>query len=392
MVIREKYLEEIRGFYDSDLIKIITGVRRSGKSVILEQVMSEIGQKTDNIIALDFDDRATTGRINVWTDIVDYVDESRTDGFCYVFLDEVQEIPEWYMACRALRRQNCSVFVTGSNSKLLSGEFTKELSGRYVSFRVRPFVYRELQQYAHELGRDVSMMDYLVWGGFPKRLEFTGEKDQRRYLNDLDENIVMNDIIKRYQIRKADAFRRVADFVLISNARKCSAKSIADYMTGNGEPIGANTVQKWVDYLKEAYVIDSLPTFSRKAKARLARSDKLYDCDPALNSIRCQNGRYDLTHNLENIVYNELVYLGYEVYVYDNNGREIDFMAEKDGKKTYIQVSWSVLDEKTWQREFSAFGSLTQIDRKLLITNDELDYSTSNVTHIRLKDFLENGC
>ena len=392
MVIREKYLEDIRGFYESDLIKIITGVRRSGKSVILEQVMNEIRQKTDNVVSLDFDDRATTAKITKWEDIVDWIISHRTEGLCYVFLDEVQEIPDWHLACRSLRRQNCSVFVTGSNSKLLSGEFTKELSGRYVSFRVRPFVYRELQQYAHELGREISVMDYLVWGGFPKRAEFTSEKNLRRYLNDLDETIVMNDIIKRYKIRKADAFRRVANFVLVSNARKCSAKSIADYMTGNGERIGANTVQKWISYLEEAYVIDSLPTFSRKARKKLNQSDKLYDCDPALNSIRCQDGRYDLTHNLENVIYNELVYLGYSVFVYDNNGREVDFLAEKDGKKTYIQVSWSVVDEKTWKREFSAFETLTQIDRKLIITNDDLDYSTSNVTHIKLGDFLKYGC
>lgn len=167
MIIREKYIAEVRGFYKSDLIKIITGVRRCGKSVILEQIMNEIRSVSGNIVYLDFDDRAVTSSIETWQDIVRYVQEKRTDGLCYVFLDEVQEIEGWPAACRSLRRENCSVFITGSNSKLLSREFTSELSGRYVSFRVRPFVYRELLEYGRELGRDVSVTDYLIWEVFP---------------------------------------------------------------------------------------------------------------------------------------------------------------------------------------------------------------------------------
>ena len=146
MIQREKYIREIRGFYDSDLIKIITGVRRCGKSVILEQIHNEIKKKTDNIVSLDFDDRAVTDSIITWKDICSYVSKHKKRGLCYVFLDEVQEIAGWETACRSLRRENCSVFISGSNSKLLSREFTKELSGRYVAFRIRPFVYRELQE------------------------------------------------------------------------------------------------------------------------------------------------------------------------------------------------------------------------------------------------------
>ena len=159
-------------------------------------------------------------------------------------------------------------------------------------------------------------------------------------------------------------------------------------MKGNGTNCTANTVQKWIGYLAEAYIIDQIPRYSRKAKRELEQTRKLYNSDVALNSIRVTNGRFDLTHNLENIVYNELLYRGYSLSVYDNNGREIDFLAEKDGKRYYVQVAYSVEDEKAYTREFSAFGSISQIDKKILITNDELDYSTSNVEHIRLKDFL----
>ena len=388
MIKREKYLSEIRGFVDSDLVKVITGVRRCGKSVILEQLLEEIGHKSDNVVYLDFENRAVNAMISDWTDIVGYVSANRKDGLCYVFLDEVQEIAGWATAVRSLRRDNCSVFITGSNSKLLSREFTKELSGRYVSFRIRPFVYKELKEYAEELHKTVSVTDYLVWGGFPKRLEFSRTEEQRRYLNDLDETIVVNDIINRFKIRKSDEFKKLANFLLISNARLYSAKSISDYMRSHGIELSANTVTKWVGYLSEAYIIDQIPRYSQKAKKELEQSKKLYDCDVALNSIRRPDNRYDLTHNLENVVYNELLYRGYTLSVFDNNGREIDFLAEKNGKKYYVQVALSVAEDRTYEREFGAFRAISQIDKKIIITNDDLDYSTSNVEHIRLSDFL----
>ncbi len=388
MVYREKYLSEIRGFYHSDLIKVITGVRRCGKSIVLEQIREELGRSSDNMVALDFDDRIATADIVTWQDIVYYVQNHRREGLCYVFLDEVQEIDGWSNACRALRRENCSVFITGSNSKLLSKEFTRELSGRYVSFRIRPFVYTEMAEYAQQLGREFSIPDYLVWGGFPKRLEFATLPEQKRYLSDLNETIVANDLINRYKIRKQDEFRRVTNFVLISNSRNYSAKSISDYMLGNGVDISSNTVQKWIGYLRSAYIIDEVSRYSRKAKKELEQSKKIYNCDVSLNSIRCRDNRFDLTHNLENIVYNELLYRGFSVTVYNNSGHEIDFLAEKDLKKTYIQVAYSVVEEKTWNREFGAFAGLPVYDRKVVITNDDMDFSTSAVEHIRLSDFL----
>lgn len=390
MIKREKYLSRIRGFYNSDLIKVITGVRRSGKSVILDQIKEEIGKLSTNIVSLNFEDRAITSTIKTWEDIVNHVQANRSsDELCYVFLDEVQEIKDWAIAVRTLRVKNCSVFITGSNSKLLSSEFTQELSGRYVAFRVRPFVYTELQEYAKELNKTVSISDYLIWGGFPKRIEFS-PADQRRYLNDLDETIVINDIITRYRIRKVEDFKKVVNFILISNSRIYSYRSISATLQGQGHAISANTIQKWISYLAEAYVIDQIPRYSRKAKKELEESHKLYDCDVAINSIRVSDGRFDLTHNLENIVYNELVFRDYKVSVYDNNGKEIDFLAIKDNKQYYIQVAYSVVDEKAYNREFIAFSNIDQSNKKILITNDDIDYSTSTVQHIKLSDFL-NG-
>ena len=390
MIPREKYLSEIRGFYDDDLIKVITGVRRCGKSIVLEQIKEELAVKTDNMVSFDFDDRIATSDIESWQDIVYCVQKHRKHGLCYVFLDEVQEIDGWANACRALRRENCSVFITGSNSKLLSREFTKELSGRFVSFRIRPFVYLELVQYAKELKKDCSVSDYLIWGGFPKRLEFQTLQEQNRYLSDLNETIVANDLINRYHIRKQNEFRKVVNFILLSNSRIYSAKSISDHMIGNGISVTPNTVQKWIGYLESAYIIDEVSKYSRKAKKELEQSRKIYNCDVALNSIRCRDNRFDLTHNLENIVYNELMFRGFSVTVYDNNGREIDFLAERNRKKYYIQVAYSVVEDKAWKREFGAFSGIPAIDRKIIITNDDVDFSTSAVEHIKLSAFLTN--
>ena len=390
MIQREKYISEIRPFYQSDLIKIITGVRRCGKSIILEQIMNEIKIQTSNIIYLDFEDRAITSNIINCQDLIDYIDQTRNqDQLCYVFLDEIQTIDNWAIACKTLRRHNCSLFITGSNSKLLSREFTKELSGRYISFRIRPFVYKELEAYAKELGKSINTTDYLVWGGFPKRIEFDSMEAQKRYLNDLDDTIVLNDIINRYKIRKSEDFKKVVNFILISNARNYSAKSISDYMNSHGTKCSINTVKKWIGYLEEAYIIDTIKQYSTRTKKELEYPTKIYNCDVALNSIRKLNNRYDLTHNLENIVYNELLYMGYDVSVFDNRGKGIDFLAQKENLKYYIQVAYSVAEDKAYDREFNAFNNLSQIDKKIIITTDEIDYSTSNVEHIQLKKFLQ---
>lgn len=388
MIKREHYLKSIRPFYDSDLIKIITGIRRSGKSVILDQVINEIKEKTDNFIYLNFEDKKIKDKINNGDLLIEYVENNRKEGKCYVFLDEVQVIDDWSSAVKTLRLHNNSVFVTGSNSKLLSKEFTKELSGRYVSFQVRPFVYKEIKEYAKELNIEVPIIDYIVWGGFPKRFEFNNEA-KNVYLKDLENTIVINDLINRYKIKKVDLFKSLVNFVLQSNSRIISAKSIHDYIKHSHESCSINTIIKYIDYLEEAYIIEKIKPFSTKKKNELKYYYKVYNEDVAFNSLKCIDGRYDLTHNLENIVYNELIYMGYNLNVYSDGNSEIDFLAQKDNKKYYIQVAYSLEDEKTYNREFRPFANLDNTNKKIIITNDEIDYSTSTVVHIKLKDFLE---
>ena len=405
MIQREHYIEQVRPFYESDLIKIITGIRRCGKSVIMEQIIKEISEKTGSTFRCIqkkgipylfcrykkrkcFEDKKVSANLTNADQLISYVEENKKDGKCYLFFDEIQTLDGWQDACKTLRLYNYSLFITGSNSKLLSGEFTKELSGRYVAFRIRPFIYKEIIEYCKELGKETSVTDYLVWGGFPKRFEFNSLEAQSRYLNDLDDTIVINDLIRRYKIRKESLFKSLVNFILRSNSRIFSANSIRDYIKQEHTSCSVNTIMKYLGYLEEAYIIESVKQYSPKTKKELSYYSKIYNADVCFNSIRCMNNRFDLTHNLENIVYNELIYMGYEVYVYNNNGKEIDFLATKDTKQYYVQVAYSVAEEKAYQREFNAFKNIDNLSQKIIITNDDIDYSTSVVRHIKVKDFL----
>ena len=388
MIIREKYLKAIRGFYDSDLIKVITGVRRCGKSVILETIMNEIKDKTTNIIYLNFEKTTDFNKASDATALVNYVKENRKKGKCYCLFDEIQEINDWQVAVKDLRLENCSVFVTGSNSKLLSSEFLTLLSGRFVSFRIRPFVYKEIKEYSQELGISVDIANYLIWGGFPGRFNNITLEGTKAYLSELESTIVINDLIKRYKIRKEVPFKKIVNYILCSNSRIFSARSIHRYIKNDFPDLSMMTVVKYIEYLKEAYIIDEIPQYSTKTKRELRYYGKIYDSDVCFNSLRANSNRYDIDHNLENIVYNELLFMGYDLKIYNNNGKEIDFIASKDNKTFFIQVAYSVADEKAYNREMEAFKNLDNLNQKILITNDIIDYSTSTIKHLKLDDFL----
>lgn len=388
MIKREHYLRQIRPFYESNLIKIITGIRRCGKSVIMDQIENELRQDGKKTLKLNFEDRAVSASINTVDALIDYVTQHLGKEKLYVFLDEVQTIEHWNVACRTLRLKNVSLFITGSNSKLLSKEFTKELSGRYVAFRVRPFVFAEIQEYAKELKQNYSIADYLVFGGFPQTIEFPTKEARLRYLNDLDDTIVINDILNRYKIRKDHLFRRLVNYVMISNARIFSANSVQKVLKGQGIDCSLNTIVKYLSYLEEAYVISPIRQYSPKAKRELKYYQKLYIEDVSFNSIRQTDGHWDITHNLENVVFNELLYRGFSLFVYKVDSQEIDFLAEKSNRQYLIQVAYSIAEESTYKREFALFNKLDQSREKIIITNDDFDFSTSTVRHIKLKEFL----
>jgi len=389
MIKREQYMSKIRPFYDSDLIKVITGIRRCGKSVILDEIRKEIEIKSNNTIFLNLEhiydiDKAQTARA-----LVEYVRNNRkSDDLCYLFIDEIQNMPQWVDAVKTLRLEKCSIFISGSNSKMLSKEFINELSGRHVSFQIRPFVYVELKKYAEDLGVEVDILNYLTWGGFPKRLEFKNTEDQIKYLEDIDTSIVIHDLIARYKIKKEVLFKRIVNFVLRNNSRIFSAKSVYDYILNEGYTCSINTVMNFINYLKEAFLIEEIKQYSTKVKRELSYFGKLYNMDVSSNSIRADRNRFDIEHNLENIVFNELIYKGYKVQLYNLNGYEIDFRCEKKSKIIFVQVAYSVVNESTYNREMKPFSLLDNSNEKILITTDKVDYSTSTVRHIELEKFL----
>lgn len=390
MISREHYLQQIRPFYESNLVKIVTGIRRCGKSVIMDQIETELRHSGKKTLMLNFEDRSVSALITTVDELIDYISQYLGKEKLYVFLDEVQMIEQWNVACRTLRLKNVSLFITGSNSKLLSKEFTKELSGRYVAFRVRPFVFLEIQEYVKELQHDYSISDYLVFGGFPQAIEFPTKQARLRYLNDLDDTIVINDILNRYKIRKDNLFRRLVNYIMISNARIFSANSVQKFLKGQGLECSLNTILKYLSYLEEAYVISPIRQYSTKAKRELKYYQKLYVEDVSFNSIRQTDGHWDITHNLENIVYNELLYRGFNLFVFRKGSQEVDFLAEKNNRQYLIQVAYSIAEESTYRREFALFNKLDQTREKIIITNDDFDFSTSTVRHINLKEFLIN--
>lgn len=214
------------------------------------------------------------------------------------------------------------------------------------------------------------------------------EESQRLYLNELNETIILNDIINRYQIRKTEAFKKLTNYMLLSNSRLFSARSLEKYMKGEGSACSVTTITKYISYLEEAYAIETIKRYSPKTKKELEYYLKVYDEDVSFNSIRVMNNRYDLTHNFENIVYNELIYMGYQLQVYQDASHEIDFIASKGSRQYLIQVAYSVAEEKAYEREFDAFSSFDNSHQKIVITNDDIDYSTSTIRHIRFKDFV----
>ena len=388
MIKREKYLNKIRPFYDSDLIKIITGIRRCGKSVVMQQIRDEISNTSDNIFYFEFENKLTRNEFPNADYIINYILKNKKKGLCYVFFDEIQDYDDWEDICKTLRVKECSVFITGSNQKLLSKEYTNKLSGRYVSFKIYPFVYKEIIEYCKELNREMSELDYIIWGGFPKRLEYNDENAMKSYLKDLNETIIYNDLSLRYKIKKIELFEKVVNYIFVSNSRILSSNSIYRFIKQQYK-CSENTISKYIYFLEQAFAIEKLKQYSTKTKQELSFYHKIYNEDVSFNSIRQTNNRFDLTHNLENIIFNELKYMGYNLNVYNVNNKEIDFLAIDGNKKYYIQVAYSVENNDAYEREMAPFNLIKDnLSQKILITNDDLDYSTSLVRHIRLKDFL----
>ena len=392
MIKREKYLCKIREFYDSDLIKVIIGIRRCGKSVLLKQIMEELKIDDAHIIYINFED-VEYAFIKDYLDLNRYVKEKIIDDKkYYLFFDEIQLVTEWEKAINSFKATlNVSIFVTGSNSKLLSSELATLLSGRYVSFKISPFSFNEvIELKGIKDRRDIedAFNDYLLWGGMPQRFEFKTEDGMKTYLSDVFDAIVLKDIVKRHNIKNITLFERVMEYLVTNPSQVFSPTNMLREFSKEEIPISTRTIYECLDYAESSLLMSKVSSFDIRGKRILSRKDKYYLSDLGLGQILNVNKKNQFGAYLENVVYNELIYRGYNVSVGNNNGKEIDFIATKYNKKEYYQVTYTLASKETEEREFGAYSNIDDNYPKYVISTDKLDYSQNGIIHKNIIDFL----
>ena len=395
VIIRETYLKRIRPFYHSDLIKIITGIRRSGKSVLLKQIEAELindGVEANHIITINFED-LEYAYIQEAMDLHAFVKEHTEQRQKYYLLfDEIQNVNEFEKAINSFRAtMDCSIFITGSNGKLLSGELATHLSGRYVSFRIMPFSFKEVCEIKGLTRSDVNddiFMDYLKYGGMPQRFLMKSEAETKVYLHDLYNSIVLKDIVLRSRIQDVTILNRIVEYMVLNTSQVFSAKSISKFFESDNRKISTETIYTYLDHIVSSLIINKAVRYDIRGKRILTRSDKYYLTDTGLSNINNPGFKTELGALIENIVYNELIHRGYEVYVGKTRNGEIDFIVNNGVERMYYQVAYLLSDEKVVQREFGAFNQVGDSYPKYVISMDRYDFSREGIRHLNLIDFL----
>ena len=395
MIKREKYLLKIREFYDADLIKVIMGIRRCGKSVLLKQIIEEIKEKgidDKHIIYINFEDLEYSN-ISDYLELNKYIKEKIIDDKkYYLFFDEIQLVESWEKTINSFKATlNVSIFITGSNSKLLSSELATLLSGRYISFKIAPFTFSEVVELKGlKEKRDIedAFNEYLLWGGMPQRFEFQTLDGVKVYLSDVFDAIVLKDIVKRNSIKNVTLFQRVMEYLVTNPSQTFSPTNMLNEFVKEGIPISSRTIYERLDYAESSLLMSKVSTYDIRGKKILSRKDKYYLADLGLGQILNINKRTQYGAYLENIVYNELIFRGYNVSVGNNNGREIDFIATKHNVKEYYQVTFDLSNKETEIREFSAYDNIDDNYPKYVISMDKLDYSQNGIIHKNIIDFL----
>ena len=399
MIIREKYLSQIRQFYDKDLIKVITGIRRCGKSVILTQIMDELkdkGIKENQIIYINFESKRYDNIKND-NDLYYYIQEKMKEEIkYYLFLDEIQNIENWEKTVNSFKAdlgEKISIFITGSNSDLLSSEIATHLSGRYVSFKVYPFTFKEVCKFKnietkdkYELEKD--FMNYVKWGGLPQRFILEDDNQIRTYLSDVYDSIVIKDIIERFGIKDLDLFNRIVEYIVTTPAQTFSAESLAKYFTVNDDRgVTKNTLYNYLEYMSKAMLISKADRYDVRGKRILNGKYKYYLTDLGLGQVMNTTKRPQMGAYLENIVYNELLSRGYDVKVGSLENGEIDFIATKFEERLYIQVAYQLSDDII-DREFGVFDNINDHYPKYVISADKFDLSQNGIIHKNIIDWL----
>lgn len=392
---RETYLEQIRPYYESDIIKVITGVRRAGKSILLDSIKEELieqGVPQDHIIYLNFEDLD-------YDYIVDAADLNKEiksrisdENKYYIFLDEIQHIEKFEKALASFRATlNVSLFVTGSNSTLLAGELATLLTGRTVEFEILPFSFYEMKQYYELNGKEFNddlFLDYLKWGGFPLRFDYADEAAVHKYLLNLYESIVNRDIVGKTKSADRKAFLDISLYILANAGKELSIENIIETYKKNNKEISKRTVYNYLERMKKAYLIHGVGRYNIVGKSALSNKEKQYAVDMGFRTINTNTINYEDTYFLENIIYNELITRGYTVFAGKTYKGEIDFVAIRNSKKCFIQVSYLLANENTIKREFGAYDKITDASPKYVMSLDKIDMSRNGIIHVNIIDFL----
>ena len=391
-------MQRIRPFMNTDLIKVFTGIRRAGKSVMLELVKNELkesGIGEENFLCINFEQFSNSQFLDVeslYKKITDF--QKNTKGKIYLFFDEIQEVDGWEKCINSCRIDfDCDIYITGSNAKLLSGELTTYLAGRYVEFVIYPFSFAEFfvmnRLKNPNVDKATCFMQFLKTGGMPFLSNFPDDDSAKsQYLIDIYNSVVLKDVVKRNNIRDVDTLERIVAYAFLNIGHIFSATSLSKYFKSENRKISHDTILNYLKFCSDAFLFYKINRYDLEGKKIVTVNEKYYCADHGLREALLGKNIQNIDQVLENIVCLELLRRNYKVYVGKKGDLEIDFIAEKQGKKIYIQVAYLLANEETIKREFSVYNFVKDSYPKYVVSMDDLDFSQNGIIHKNIKDFL----
>ena len=390
---RQDYIEKIKPFINKHIIKVLIGTRRCGKSTILKQIIDSLltdGIPQENIVWINFE-LSDYFEITDIKKLEDYISRQieNVDGRIYLFFDEIQVVPQWEKLINSyFAKENFDIYITGSNSKLLSGEFATYLSGRYVELNIYPFSFREYIRY-YGITEDFKyhFYKYLEDGGMPSTYDYGGD-DKKLVIMDLYNSIVLKDIIQRNNVKNVDLLDRIMRFVMYNIGQPFSPNKVYKRLKQDMVNLSVNTIYNYLKFFENACLIYQVKREDLQGKKILRYDEKYYLCDLGFRQALIGNNQRDITRVIENIVYMELLRRGYEITIGKVSNLEVDFVCKKQNKPIYIQVSYLLASEETIEREFKPLKNISDNYPKYVITMDDVDMSHEGIEHLNLVDFL----
>ena len=400
MTKRELYIEKIKPFIDKDIIKVLTGIRRSGKSVMLKLIMEELKQnKIDEkqFININFENlinRELTTADKLHEYILKKASEIKKK--CYIFLDEIQEVKDWEKCINSLRvneEYDFDIYITGSNAKLLSGELSTYLAGRYVEFVIYPFSFKEFLETLKSIQQDISTREafqkYVKFGGMPFLYNLAFEEEASlQYLKDIYSSIILKDITQRNKIRDTDLLERVISYLIMNVGNNFSATSISKFFKSENRKVSVETILNYIKAAEESFLIYRVSRDDLIGKKVLNINEKYYIADHGMREAILGSNQRDINQIFENIIYLELLRKGYTVRVGKVDNLEVDFVCTKGNEKIYVQVAYLLASSETIEREFTSLEKIDDNYPKYVISMDEFDMSRNGIKHINIIDFL----